>query len=180
MNAHPQEPFIYVTPLLTEVDRIKKHTKAAYYDPQYYQRTDLLGGKTGSKTKLQDFNDLLAEGKNIVTTHTTFTNATSDTISILQDNEYSLILDETVDVLSPLNDLIGTPKYKITKKGLKLMLDNHLITVDDDYRVCWAGGPQPIEGEDASLRRSAMAVLWMLCSEELRVKSHPLIRKLRV
>lgn len=137
-----------MTPLLSEVERIKKYTEAAYYDPQYYQRTDLLGGEIGSKTKLQDFNDLLAEGKNIVTTHTTFTNATSETISILQDNGYNLILDETVDVLSPLNDLISTPRYKITKKGLKLMLDNQLIAVDENCRVCWTGGPQPIEGED--------------------------------
>ena len=137
-----------MTPLLSEVERIKKYTKATYYDPQYYQRTDLLGGIAGSKTKLEDFNDLLAEGKNIVTTHTTFTNATSETISILQDNGYNLILDETVDVLSPLNDLISAQRYKITKKGLKLMLDNHLITVDENCRVCWTGGPQPIEGED--------------------------------
>lgn len=105
MNSHPQEAFIFVTPFLSEVDRIK-HGTAAFYDPQYYQRTDLLGGAAGSKTKLEDFNDLLAAGRNIVTTHTTFTNATQETVSILQDNSYHLILDEAVDVLLPLNDLI--------------------------------------------------------------------------
>ena len=148
MNAHPQEAFIFVTPFLSEVERIKQSTTAAFYDPQHYQRTDLLGGVAGSKTKLEDFNDLLAEGRNIVTTHTTFTNATPDTIAILQDNSYHLILDEAVDVLLPLNDIIDSANYRVNKKNVKLMLDNNIIAVDEDCRVRWTGGPQPIDGEE--------------------------------
>lgn len=148
MNAHPQEAFIFVTPFLSEVERIKQSTTAAFYDPQHYQRTELLGGVAGSKTKLEDFNDLLAEGKNIVTTHTTFTNATQDTINILQDNSYHLILDEAVDVLLPLNDLIDSANYRVNKKNVKLMLDNNIIAVDENCRVRWTGGPQPIDGDE--------------------------------
>lgn len=148
MNAHPQEAFIFVTPFLSEVERIKKGTTAAFYDPQHYQRTDLLGGVAGSKTKLEDFNDLLAGGRNIVTTHTTFTNATQETINILQDNSYYLILDEAVDVLLPLNDIIDSANYRVNKKNVQLMLDNNIIAVDEDCRVRWTGGPQPIDGEE--------------------------------
>ena len=148
MNAHPKEAFIFVTPFLSEVDRIKQSTTTVFYDPQHYQRIDLLGGVAGSKTKLEDFNDLLAGGRNIVTTHTTFTNATQETISILQDNSYHLILDEAVDVLLPLNDLIDSASYRVNKKNVKLMLDNNIIAVDEDCRVRWTGGPQPIDGEE--------------------------------
>ena len=148
MNAHPQEAFIFVTPFLSEVERIKKGTTMAFYDPQHYQRTDLLGGVAGSKTKLEDFNDLLAGGRNIVTTHTTFTNATQETISILQDNSYHLILDEAVDVLLPLNDLIDSANYRVNKRNVQLMLDNNIIAVDENCRVRWTGGPQPIDGEE--------------------------------
>lgn len=148
MNAHPQEAFIFVTPFLSEVERIKKGTTAAFYDPQHYQRTDLLGGVAGSKTKLEDFNDLLAGGRNIVTTHTTFTNVTQETINILQDNSYYLILDEAVDVLLPLNDIIDSANYRVNKKNVQLMLDNNIIAVDEDCRVRWTGGPQPIDGEE--------------------------------
>lgn len=148
MNSRPHEAFIFVTPFLSEVDRIKHGTTAAFYDPQYYHRTDLLGGSAGSKTKLEDFNDLLAAGRNIVTTHTTFTNATPETVSILQDNSYHLILDEAVDVLLPLNDLINSANYRVNKKNVKLMLDNNIIKVDDDCRVHWTGGSQPIDGEE--------------------------------
>lgn len=151
MNAHPKEAFIFVTPFLSEVERIKKNTELPFYDPQHYQRTDLLGGEAGSKTKLEDFNDLLAEGRNIVTTHTTFTNATQDTVNILQDNSYHLILDESVDVLLPLNDLIDSPRYRVNKGNVQLMLDNHIIAVDENCRVQWTGGPQPIDGEERHL-----------------------------
>lgn len=147
MNAHPQEAFIFVTPFLSEVERIKSSTRLTFYEPQHYQRTELLGGVSRSKTKLEDFNDLLAEGKNIVTTHTTFTNATQDTINILQDNSYHLILDEAVDVLLPLNDIINS-KYLVREKDVKLMIDNNIIAVDENCRVRWTGGAQPIDGED--------------------------------
>lgn len=148
MNDHPQDKFIFVTPFLSEVERIKLNTRLAFYDPQHYQRTDLLGGEAGSKTKLEDFNDLLSAGRNIATTHTTFTNATQETIRILQENSYNLILDETVDVLLPLNDLITSPSYRMNQKNARLMLDNHIISVDENCRVHWTGGQQPIDGEE--------------------------------
>lgn len=148
INANPQKRFVFVTPFLSEVERVKNSTTATFYDPQHYQRTDLLGGEAGSKSKLDDFNDLLSEGKNIATTHTTFTNATQDTINILQDNGYNLILDETVDVLLPLNDVINSAIYRINKESVRLMLDNGIITVDPDCRVCWTGGSQPIDGDE--------------------------------
>ena len=148
MNAHPQEAFIFVTPFLSEVERIKRGTTAEFYDPQYYQRTELLGGNTGSKTKLDDFNDLLASGKNVVTTHVTFTSATQETIDILRDNSYNLIIDEAVDVLIPLNDVVEFSRYCVKKTDAKLMLSNHIITVGDDCRVHWSGGCLPVDGEE--------------------------------
>ena len=140
MNAHPQEAFIFVTPFLSEVERIKKGTTMAFFDPQHYQRTDLLGGVAGTKTKLEDFNDLLTGGRNIVTTHTTFTNATQETISILQDNSYNLILDGAVDVLLPLNDLIVSANYRVNKRNVQLMLDNHIIArvITDRFNAMFA------------------------------------------
>jgi hypothetical protein len=148
INEHPQQRFIFATPFLTEVERVKRGTSAAFFDPQHYHRTYLLGGAEGSKTKIEDFNDLLAEGKNIVTTHKTFTNANAETIRILQDNDYHLILDESVDVLLPLNDIVESANYKINQKSTKLMLDNGLIQVNENCRVRWTGGAQPIDGAE--------------------------------
>lgn len=148
MNAHPEESYIFVTPFLTEVERIKQGTTAEFYDPQYYQRTELLGGDTGSKTKLADFNDLLASGRNVVTTHTTFTSATQETIDILRDNDYHLIVDEAVDVLIPLNDVVESSRYRVKKTDAELMLGNGIIAIDNDCRVHWTGGCLPVDGDE--------------------------------
>lgn len=148
MNAHPQESFIFVTPYLDEIERIKRGTKMAFYAPQNFQRVDLLGGDSGAKTKLEDFNDLLAAGRNIVTTHATFCNATQETVKIIRDNGYNLILDETVDVLVPLNDIVSSPDNRVNKRDAELMSANGLIEVGNDCRVCWTGGNLPIDGKE--------------------------------
>ncbi len=113
MNAHPENSFIFITPYLKEIERIKQGTKVAFYDPKNYQRPDLLGGDFRLKSKLDDFNHLLAQGKDIATTHATFTAATQETINILEDNSYHLIIDEAVDVLTPLNDIVDSPKNRV-------------------------------------------------------------------
>lgn len=148
MDAHPEDTFAFITPFLSEVERIKKGTTAEFYDPQYYQRTELLGGNAGSKTKLADLNDLLASGKNVVTTHVTFTSATQETIDILRDNSYNLIIDEALDVLIPLNDVVESSRYCVKKTDAQLMLSNHIITVDDSCRVHWSGGCLPVDGDE--------------------------------
>lgn len=148
MNNHPYDLFIFATPYLDEIKRIKASTTATFYDPQNFQRTDLLGGNAGSKSKLEDFNDLLAMGRNIVTTHRTFCNASQETIRILQDNNYNLIIDESVDVLLPLNDIVDTSENCVNKKDTELMKSNGLIQIDEDCRVRWTGGSLPIDGDE--------------------------------
>ena len=121
MNAHPENSFIFITPYLKEIERIKQGTKVAFYDPKNYQRPDLLGGDFRLKSKLDDFNHLLAQGKDIATTHATFTAATQETINILEDNSYHLIIDEAVDVLTPLNDIVDSPKNRVNAQGHQVL-----------------------------------------------------------
>ena len=145
MNEHPQEQFIFVTPFLSEVDRIKKGTKETFYEPQHFNRSDLLGGDNRSKTKLEDFNDLLENGYNVVTTHTTFGNTTRETVNILQNNSYHLIIDEAVEVILPFDDVLNPSGHRFNGKDAEHLIDNQLITVDDSFHVQWTGVPQPLE-----------------------------------
>jgi len=148
MNEHPQDQFIFVTPFLDEVERIKNGTTAEFFDPQNFQRTDLLGGDSGRKSKLEDFNDLLTNGRNVVTTHVTFCNASQETIRILQDSNYHLIIDESVDVLLPLNDVADTADNRVNKKDAELLSNNGLIQVSEDCHVRWTGGNLSIDGAE--------------------------------
>jgi len=91
---HPSnvgERFMYVTPYLTEVQRIKETcVDKKFKEPQTY----------GSK--MQDIFRLIEKGDNIVTTHNLFNRFTPDVINLVKLSGYILIMDEVADVVSPL------------------------------------------------------------------------------
>ena len=95
INDHPELSFVYCTPFLDEVTRIKEQCHSANFrDPTYS-----LG------RKIDDFNRLLMNGENIVLTHSTFANADEDTMEYIGNNDYILIMDETLNTLENFNDV---------------------------------------------------------------------------
>lgn len=127
MNKHPEKSFIYVTPLLNEVTRIKESTNIGFVEPTFK-----------GKRKLDDFNALLCNGENIATTHTTFSNSNSETLKLLHQNGYTLFLDEVIDVLVPYNS-IAEGNATIKSGDIKLLLEKEFISVDKYGRVSWIG-----------------------------------------
>ncbi len=94
MNDSPDESYIYCTPFLDEIERVKKATNIDITAPDY------KGGR-----KIDDFNSLLMSGRNIALTHSTFSNSNSETIEYLTEGNYTLILDEVLDILIRFNDV---------------------------------------------------------------------------
>ena len=126
MNENPQNSYVYVTPLLSEIDRIKSSTKVNFYDPVF------LDGR-----KINGFNNLLCNGFNIATTHSTFANSTNETLELIKQGNYTLILDEVLDVVSELNDMIDDREHKIKPQDIQLLLDKNVIRTDEYGRVEW-------------------------------------------
>jgi len=124
INEHPEKSFIYCTPFLDEVTRIKQATNRTFYEPQY----------KGGGRKIDDFNSLLMEGQDIVLTHATFANSNADTLDYLQKGNYILILDEVLDVLVKFNDVCGD---SIGKGDIKMLLKERFIHVDEYGKVSW-------------------------------------------
>lgn len=125
MLANPDESYIYCTPFLDEVRRIKekcKH-KRKFYDPQR------IDGK-----KIEGFNHLLESGKDIVLTHSTFSNSNQETLENLAQGNYCLILDEVLDILVKFNDVA---QKKLDKGDPSVLVREKFITVDDYGRVTW-------------------------------------------
>ncbi|MGF9906129.1 hypothetical protein [Brevibacillus porteri] len=110
--------FIYVTPFLDEVSRVRKSVqKRTFYEP------------TSSKeeTKLEDLHRLLGQGKDIATTHALFQMANAETKELIRSNNYTLVLDEVMNVIEqvPLkkDDLTllreaGAIDFDLNEKGL--------------------------------------------------------------
>lgn len=154
--------FIYVTPFIKEVNRVKEWvSQRTFYEP--------LSDKKG-ETKLMDLHRLLGEGKDIATTHALFKMANDETRELIRINNYTLVLDEVMDVIEQIplkkDDLTllleaGAIDFDFDDKGLKY------IKWIDDKRV-WDTKYNDIKA--MALTRNLMycdnsAVIWNLpCS----------------
>lgn len=93
MNENRDQRFIYITPYLDEIKRIKKSCRR-FIEPEEYPFS-----------KQGHFVRLLGDGKCIATTHELFkrSQVTSNIIRLIQEYHYTLILDEMIDVVQKIN-----------------------------------------------------------------------------
>lgn len=91
MNNQPTERFIYVSPLLSEVeDRI----------PQSCPLLDFVSPNTDTHdTKSDHLLELLQTGVNVAITHSLFTDISHNHLTAIDDNDYVLIIDEEIDFI---------------------------------------------------------------------------------
>ena len=105
--------FLYVTPYLTEIDRIIRSTEF-----------DMVTPKEGSKKR--NLVSLMEQGKHIAISHALLGGSSKDLAELIEFMGYELILDEVMTVLSPM--LLG-------QGDIKLLLEQELIAVNDDGSV---------------------------------------------
>jgi len=117
--------FIYITPFLDEVERIKTSCKnRTMYEPNV---------KQGKGQKLESLKLLMSEGKNIVTTHALFHNIDNELISLIHSGGYTLILDEVMNMIEikqiSYDDWLGLLAYD----RFKVEEDSKITWLDDEY-----------------------------------------------
>ncbi len=149
MNANKGKSFVYCTPFLDEIKRIRESCGwDRFKEPMPY--TD------GSK--LTEFNTLLAKGECIAVTHSTFLNATDETLHAIAENDYELILDEALDVVKPFNDIqsvAASPKQSVSKADIDWLIECRHISIATDFRVSWCGGATEADFKFSEVRRLA-------------------------
>lgn len=126
-DAGPLENFIYITPFLTEVERVKKSVAGRrFVEPTIYNGT----------SKLEDLKRLIASGRDIVSTHALFARADEEVIELLEQSGYTLILDEVMDVVDSVS---------IKSADIKRLQSNGDIELDaESKQVRWTGDPADI------------------------------------
>lgn len=124
--------FLYITPYLSEVERIidscpDKHFK----QPKEYG------------TKLNGIKSLFNKGYNIVSTHALFTNFDEEIMDLIKLYGYTLIMDEVAEVVTVLDiseDDLNTilEKYTVIGKGniLKWTAENYKGEFEKYKRLC--------------------------------------------
>lgn len=126
--------FIYCTPFLDEIDRIRR-------DCGQYRRFSEPLPYNG--TKIDDFNTLLSAGTDIAVTHTTFLNATPETLELIRQGDYTLIVDEALDVVQDFNNVQPveySTRQTITGEDVKFLLERGIIQIEHDNSVTWCAG----------------------------------------
>ncbi|MEG1502093.1 MAG: DEAD/DEAH box helicase family protein [Synergistaceae bacterium] len=122
INAAPtEEKFIVITPYLTEVDRFINCCKEKnIQQPKNY----------GSK--LNGLKLLIKSGENIVTTHSLFERVNQSILELIENRNYTLIMDEVAEVMK----LTGTSKddYNTILDKYAHIENNFVIWDKEDYR----------------------------------------------
>lgn len=92
-QADEDEKFLFITPYLTEVKRIKeKCPEKKFKEPCF------LNGR-----KLEGIKELINRGDNIVSTHALFQKFDLEVIDLCRAKNYTLIMDEVTDVVERYN-----------------------------------------------------------------------------
>lgn len=124
MNERTDRKFVFVTQYLTEVQRIKIGCAGrAFVEPE----TNLE-----CTTKLANFHELLRAGHNITTTHSLFSYYTEETIQLIKEQGYILVLDEVIDVVD-VTSLSPGDLDILLKSGSVMDEGDRLTWVNDDY-----------------------------------------------
>ena len=121
MNEETDKKFIFVTQFLSEVDRIKAGCSARKF-------VSPCADPSTNKTKLADIHSLLREGLNIATTHALFISYTDETKDLIRKRGYTLVLDESVDVLDTA---------EIAECDMDILRRSSAIRESDDGNIEW-------------------------------------------
>lgn len=131
INSLPEDiKVIYITPFLSEVDRIKESCKGKCFTAP--------DRRFGEGTKRGHLLKLIYEEKNIVSTHSLFSNIDDELITALKQSDYILILDEVMNVLekfdmwdeSNLLDEDGVDEDEKTKGDIESLVNKGVIEIE--------------------------------------------------
>ncbi|MEC2403274.1 hypothetical protein ABES35_16540 [Bacillus subtilis] len=157
-NSGTDENFIFITPYLDEVDRIKKSiTSKQIYEPKVKKK----GDKT--QYKFESFHELLSQNKNIVATHNLFKNANDETKELILSGNYTLILDEVMEVVEQL---------RVKKHDLTTLFESKLIYVEDGF-VKWNEEKKDYETRYDDIRDMALNNNLMYFKDNILIWNFP-------
>ncbi len=118
MNRDTSSRYIFITPYLDEVERIKQSCP----DREFHDPCNKGDGK------LEDLHALLRAGVNVASTHALFKTYNDTTKELIRDGNYKLILDEVAEVVKI---------QEVSKDDIELLLNDKMIVVGEDGRVRW-------------------------------------------
>lgn len=132
MNSE-KGPFIYITPFLSEVKRVLNSCKIRHFKEPEESRY---------RTKSDSLKSLIIQNENIASTHSLFKLVDEEAISLLKERNYTLILDETVEVIE---------QVKLKEKEIHALFEKGVLQLGlKDKNYC-----KVLPGEEKRLEKYA-------------------------
>lgn len=123
MNTNTERHYLYVTPYLSEAERVKNSCPAlSFVEPS--KKTP-----AGGFSKSGHILDLIAQEQNIATTHQAFLYFTDKTVDLLKEHKYTLIIDEAINVLETT---------EVAEDDIELLVEAGYLK-DEDGTYTWTG-----------------------------------------
>ena len=151
MMHHNQlvDKYIYVSPLRSEIgshtdDDGTVHPKGRIQ--KALPDMNFFSPRPFGTSLIDDFRNLILGGNNIATTHATFNNLTQDDLDLIRESDYTLIIDESLNVIE---DLV------ISEKMLTDMIHNGNI-IREGNQLSWNHTDHPIIEQGYELRDLAI------------------------
>lgn len=132
INENINKHFLCILPTLDECKRYKENTYIDIIDPKQWG------------TKWKHFKELVRQNKNIVTTHALISKMDLETLELLKSKDFTLIIDECLDVLNP---------YKISKDDIKIIFNEDLVRLDEDGFLMWNESKLQYKGNFKDVQR---------------------------
>lgn len=96
MNEDKDNDYIYTTPYLDEIKRIRENYKSRkFVEPKEDEKQKIF-------SKIKSLKLCLKKGENIATTHSLFKIVDEETRQLLDASNYILILDEVMDIVQQI------------------------------------------------------------------------------
>lgn len=128
MNKDKENNYIYITPYLSEVARVKKESTRRFYEPKVHSKDGQI------LFKQEAFHELLREKKNIVSTHSLFLMSNEETKELIYANDYILILDEVMDVVKQITLKEHDLESMLALDFIRIDPDTGLVTWNEDKK----------------------------------------------
>ena len=120
INSHLDRRFIYITPYLSEAERITNACpEANFIEPNSGYSKNGFG-------KLKHTEQLISQGANIATTHTCFSFYTREMLQSIKEKGYTLLLDEVLSMFE---------KAPFVAKDLELLVNVGILERKGDTYV---------------------------------------------
>lgn len=114
MNENKDDKFVFITPFLDEVKRIKEQC----HERKFREPINFGNGKQ------DNLHELLVNNENIVSTHALFRMSTDVTRDLIECGEYILVLDEVMDVIEQVH---------LKRDDLTSMINLGLIHIENGF-----------------------------------------------